>query len=330
MAIVRKSNNDYAGVIELRHIITGGWLMSLWLGECSPFYKAFYAARENNYTPISIEPECSAKGGQKWSRLGSLSKLKEGKKNSSTMIFVHDISGTAGVYSHIINSIEVDNPIYGLSIGIDFLSSDMSLENIVESYINPIISNNTHDSFIIVGWSIGGIFARALADRLELLNHKVNKVIMIDTFRPGSAMEICDDVNRVKVELFDLYMRANDLEYNDVASSDVLKCADVSVAIKLCLEKFLLKNSKFENKLLHIDNMLLLKKVAEEYVPNKTKYRIVLYAASESVCKSRVLGWDSEIGKREIELRVIEANHLSIVKPPAVKELVKSLRNDVL
>jgi thioesterase domain-containing protein len=81
-------------------------------------------------------------------------------------------------------------------IGIDFAGRDgreiqtKTIEAFGELHMQQILKIQPQGPFFICGYSFGGLVAFEIAQRLNKLGHKVDRLMLIDTFPPDSIRKI--------------------------------------------------------------------------------------------------------------------------------------------
>jgi amino acid adenylation domain-containing protein len=75
----------------------------------------------------------------------------------------------------------------------DKLPRPSSIEAMVENYTEQILNAQADGPYFVVGWSLGGTIAHAVAARLEALGHKVGQLVMIDCATSAHLAETEDD-----------------------------------------------------------------------------------------------------------------------------------------
>lgn len=96
---------------------------------------------------------------------------------------VHPVGGMSWAYSGLLPYIEVGQPVYGLQAR--GLSSDeelpRSVEEMADDYVARITAVAPVGPYHLLGWSLGGVVAQAMAARLERRGHTVALLTLLDS-----------------------------------------------------------------------------------------------------------------------------------------------------
>lgn len=109
--------------------------------------------------------------------------------NKKRSFWVHELFGDVGWLIQFARGIGEDYPIYGLEIGEINEEDDktFSIEKIAANYIESIRKVQSEGPYILGGYSGGGLIAYEMAYQLAKQGQKVDKLIILDTFMPGST-----------------------------------------------------------------------------------------------------------------------------------------------
>jgi thioesterase domain-containing protein len=114
------------------------------------------------------------------------------KNGASSPIFcVHGGGGIGSVYSNFSRAINADYPVYGIQArGLEEGEEmHLTLDDMVESYIQAIQSIQPKGPYRLVGWSLGGTIAHEIACALEAKNEVVELLALLDTRTSYEANE---------------------------------------------------------------------------------------------------------------------------------------------
>ncbi|AOW91887.1 hypothetical protein BFN03_02045 [Rhodococcus sp. WMMA185] len=110
---------------------------------------------------------------------------------AATPLFcIHPIVGLSWCYSGLAQHLDGDMPIYGVqspAIVDDSFAPD-SLEELAERYTNEIRAVQPAGPYRLLGWSLGGVIAHAMAIQLQAMGERVELLAMMDSF-VGSTEE---------------------------------------------------------------------------------------------------------------------------------------------
>ena len=142
-----------------------------------------------------------------------------GSKKKS--FWVHELFGDVSWLIQLAKSMGEDYPIYGLEAGeIDANDTSYSIEKIAAQYIESMRKIQPDGPYIIGGYSGGGVIAYEMAYQLVKQGLKVDKLIILDTFMPGSSY--FDEVKQILFNSMDhhaLFLAALASRYENKSES---------------------------------------------------------------------------------------------------------------
>ncbi|WP_269321363.1 amino acid adenylation domain-containing protein [Rhodococcus sp. UNC363MFTsu5.1] len=105
---------------------------------------------------------------------------------------VHPVLGLSWAYSALSSVLDPRIPIYGLQS--PAASGDTalpgSIEEIADRYVTEIRSVQPEGPYRLVGWSLGGVIAHAMAVRLQADGQQVERLVMLDSFAGDAADQL--------------------------------------------------------------------------------------------------------------------------------------------
>ncbi|MFC9432146.1 amino acid adenylation domain-containing protein [Nocardia sp. NPDC057030] len=134
--------------------------------------------------------------------LGVLSPLRSAG-DRAPLFCVHPGGGLAWVYGALAGHLDSDRPVYGLQD--PYIVEDgprlASVDAYAERYVAEILKAFPDTTYHLLGWSLGGKIAHAMAARLQQLGHPVGLLVLVDTgiaenLEPLPAAEPDDARNR--------------------------------------------------------------------------------------------------------------------------------------
>jgi nonribosomal peptide synthetase DhbF len=133
-------------------------------------------------TPASLLERMDA-GGDEAGALGVLLTLRsEGSR--PPLFCVHPLAGLSWVYAGLLRCLDAGHPVYGLqSPGLDGVSEPAaSLDQMVAGYADRIAEVQPHGPYHLLGWSLGGNIAHALAVELQRRGASVALLAVLDAY----------------------------------------------------------------------------------------------------------------------------------------------------
>ncbi|MBC7303916.1 MAG: amino acid adenylation domain-containing protein [Nocardia sp.] len=119
------------------------------------------------------------------------------------LICVHPVSGLAWAYASLVPHLPDDRPVVGIQSPAlsdpDFRPD--SADELVDRYLSEIRGVQPHGPYQLLGWSLGGVLAQAVATRLQAEGETVASLTMLDSL-PGAALaDFGTELRHVLVEL---------------------------------------------------------------------------------------------------------------------------------
>ncbi len=122
-------------------------------------------------------------------------------EGSGTPVFcVHPIVGLSWCYTGL--SQQLDTDVYGLQtpagIEADFVPA--TLDVLAARYVEELRRVQPHGPYRLLGWSLGGVIAHAMAVQLQAAGESVDHLVMLDSFVGGSSELPTDERATVSME----------------------------------------------------------------------------------------------------------------------------------
>ncbi len=116
--------------------------------------------------------------------LGPLVRLAEGDAALPPLFAVHPAGGIAWCYGRLARSLDPRRTVYGLQAPAlaPGVPPPASLEALAADYVRRIREIRPRGPYHLVGWSIGGIVAQAMAVELQALGAEAGVVAMLDSY----------------------------------------------------------------------------------------------------------------------------------------------------
>jgi len=116
-------------------------------------------------------------------RFPTLMLLKTGLKNPPIFL-AHGLGGSVMDFFQPVRQIKSDHPIYGMQAsGIDGLDDPLDrIEDMAEFYLNAVRDLQPHGPYILIGYSLGGLVALEMAQRLCANGEKIALLAMLDAY----------------------------------------------------------------------------------------------------------------------------------------------------
>ncbi|UPG73652.1 amino acid adenylation domain-containing protein [Roseomonas gilardii subsp. gilardii] len=116
--------------------------------------------------------------------LGPLIRLSDGDPALPPLFVVHPAGGLSWCYGTLARALSPRRVVYGIQAPALDLSRPLpeSLEALAADYVARILAVHPEGVVHLLGWSVGGIIAQAMAVRLRALGHPVGLVALLDAY----------------------------------------------------------------------------------------------------------------------------------------------------
>jgi len=116
-------------------------------------------------------------------RFPTLVLLKPGA-NKPPVFLAHGLGGSVIDFFQPVRQIETDHPIYGMQArGIDGLEEPLErIEDMAEFNLHAVRELQPHGPYVLIGYSLGGLVALEMAQRLSASGEKVALLGMLDAY----------------------------------------------------------------------------------------------------------------------------------------------------
>ncbi len=258
----------------------------------------------------------------------SLVQLQKGTKDLAPLYLVHPQGGGVLSYYHLSRAIGSDYTVYGLrAIGHETNDRPLNtIDEMVDRYLLEIIENNKTGPYYLAGWSMGGVIAYELANRLEQLGKKVGLLGLIDTHSVSKLIgEEKEDRGFSSPLIQYAALMGIEEDYNpSLSETEGLKIL-LSHSIKT---GYLPKDANISDMKQRVDLMISGYHALTEYQPTqKIKSDINLFRATKTDRLPIVEAeeWiDHTDGK--VQVHDIDGTHDTIIGTPHVYTIADSLR----
>ena len=114
------------------------------------------------------------------------------------LFLIHPVGGNVLCYRLLAEALKPDQPVYGLqSPGVDgeaVPESGWTIEELAERYIDAIRSAQPHGPYALGGWSMGGVIAYEVAQRLRAAGETIRSLTVIDA--PAQHRELAEQTTQ--------------------------------------------------------------------------------------------------------------------------------------
>ncbi|WP_165955985.1 amino acid adenylation domain-containing protein [Streptomyces hainanensis] len=231
---------------------------------------------------------------------------------------VHPILGLSWSYTALLPHLGGEQPLYGLqATGAAPAATPLgSLDDLAQEYLTRIRLVQPTGPYRLMGWSLGGLIAHAMATTLQERGEEVSVLALIDAYprRPGPDAGVAPHENR---EVLDALLSSVDPSGGRTARAVTAGRAEVVAAVS--------EATGLADAGALVDAALRNSRLANGFSPRKFQGDLLFFSASTD----RPSGLTAELWERAVTGRVVEqqvaADHYSIMRPAAAREVGRVL-----
>lgn len=255
--------------------------------------------------------------------------IEAGDPSLPPLFLVHPAGGSVFCYRELANSLETNQPVYGLQLPLDAKGEpvESQIEAMATLYIDAIEEAFGDQQIILGGWSMGGVTAFEMARQLELRGRRPKLLMLIDSSAPDSYeyIEVLDELNLLVMMAMEL-----GLQIHQLALPRVVGVSDeegLQYLLELCKDHGLLpQNFDIENIR---DRLTLLRSNQDAqmsyHVGDYGGCITVIHAEQQVSIRTdqEFLGWKNHAGA--IVTDETPGDHFSLIRKPNVGVLADIL-----
>ena len=261
--------------------------------------------------------------------------LRKGNPQKTPIFFVHALWGNALFYQKFINHLPSNHSCYGLqSSGSDGQHKPKtSIEEMASQYVEEILAVQPEGSYLLCGYSLGGIIAYELARQLIDREKDIALLCLIDSANPvkqkpslASDQQI-QSLKNSRVFHLDKLSKLNlteQLQYIYYRLAWHFTTGKFGVFYKLYLQY--LKRAPQNLRLLQI--AAAHNQATKLYVPTALPVQITLFRGDQQALGldlDRTLGWD-DLATRGVVVHEFSGSHNSLMEEPTVQQLANKFQ----
>lgn len=246
---------------------------------------------------------------------------------------VHGIGGDVVHLHRLAVHMGTDRPFFGIRRGPEARLTD-SIGQIAARYISAMRTHQPAGPFYLGGYSFGAIVAYEMALQLARQGHEVGLLAIIDQRKPGWRLTALNALPALHRLIVRVPGRIRD-EWGKASSTDRIKRIGqlISSWSKTALgyrpNAVALVGHRSETDYAQLDAHL---RAMRDYEPKPLPVPITLIRANEQLLShlalDSTLGW-SDLTKGEVRVRIIPGNHIAITTEPLVRQLAKTLSDEL-
>ncbi len=245
--------------------------------------------------------------------------------DSDPIFCIHPASGLAWCYAGLGRYTEPRRRIYGLQSP-ELVEDDphpRSIEQLAEHYVREIQAVQPDGPYHLLGWSLGGVIAHAVATRFRLLGKEVSMLAMLDSFfrEADSTANQEFTVEDILVELADLFgFGAEDFD----AAGETMSAEQATELIHLRTGSFEFLQPSHVKRIVESFNDA--PRLVADYHPAVFDGDMVFFAAAADDMTREVAEscWQPYI-TGSIDYYPIDATHIRMTTPRALADIARVL-----
>lgn len=109
----------------------------------------------------------------------------QAKGNLTPVFAIHPVGGTVFCYLPLSAQFGKEQPFYAFQQ----VSAGESIKKMASRYLKEIKTIQPEGPYYLLGWSMGGVIAMEMAHQLEQEKEKINRVILIDSYVPNLTID---------------------------------------------------------------------------------------------------------------------------------------------
>ncbi len=255
-------------------------------------------------------------GGEPADPLGLVLPFRSGKAGEQRPMFcIHPITGLSFSFSGLLRHLDPQMPVYGLqSRGLcDGAGLPGSIEEIAADYLEQVLRIQPEGPYRLIGRSLGGLIAYAMAEQMLARNLEVDLLAMIDSYlftsaERSRALTEADEVQAV-LKFLDIALEREEMPLTMEQLAGTLRRIYSQRAMPVS-EEILRSHPQFIQHVFAV--MLNNMQLARRYVPKRADVD-VLYFRATSGDLPEILGhgpsaWRGFIGGR-LEIHELDCDH---------------------
>jgi thioesterase domain-containing protein len=265
--------------------------------------------------PTLYQLAARLQGNGEW--FGTSHAIPVRETGSERPLFVaHDVVGIVFYGQLLRPHLDAEIPIYALPGPLNDTDELASLDDLVTRLVRMVTEVQPEGPYRLAGWSAGGSFAYAVAERLVMMGRAVEFVGLLDTFHPILAKP---DLPRERpFTVLEILARDSGVPPVTPEALQALRedaeGLDLPAFIATCKARGLLPETVTVARAEQVyDRIALLKRSHAEYVPGPLPVPVHLFSSDEAPDNPR-RGWEDLPGGAPLRLERVPGTHHTIWK----------------
>ncbi|MEV0176939.1 condensation domain-containing protein [Streptomyces sp. NPDC050803] len=258
---------------------------------------------------------------------GGLVRLRTPASGSAdvAVALIHPVGGTLMCYGGLVGLLPGDTEVVGLERVASAHPDDASYQDLVNRYAATLAEALPGRRIALLGWSLGGVLAHSVADRLAELGHEVVLVALLDSL----AQRTDEDAERMAATGADLFALAESVR------RDGTSVLGATAGQRLLMRRFgvdldLLRETPAEQAARMLTDWGRLLGLVAGCRPAKTAVPLQLFLCADNPAgypEALAASWEGLSGALEV-LRV-PGTHVEVLGSPAVEQVAAAFAEGI-
>lgn len=231
---------------------------------------------------------------------------------------VHILGGVDGdYYTGLAEQLGPDQPVLGLSIGVQARDKPTGIENTAERYLEEIQEFHPEGPINLAAVSLGAYFAWELARRLRAAGREVGLLVLFDAAGPGGRGNV-SGLARVRANLRTIRHRG----YGAIPAAIANRLEDLRFRRIASRRKHRASEGEHMELVTGVDFIVANQMAVDAYVPQPIDVPLTIFRSQENffdseACIRSGLGWQ-RVAQGGYEVIDVPGGHLTMLDPPHV------------
>jgi thioesterase domain-containing protein len=255
------------------------------------------------------------------------------------LFLAHDGTGDLLYAQMLSQALNLPQKIYGLPSDGNELLRNVSVPLLAQRLVRLVRISQPTGPYYIAGWSFGGMLAYEIAAHLHIMGENVNFIGLIDSvYGPAINQSNTNALNSNDERALLLsYVTQQQSDVTSHASRSALKSLSAQITFQSLVEyckhhallptRFLFRDSTQICHLLKRDQLYF--RASAAYRATPLPMPVHLFQAQQLSATYPFLGWNTMSGEQQIRLFPVPGSHHSMLRPPNLSILARSLASAI-
>ncbi|MDQ0599374.1 thioesterase domain-containing protein [Streptomyces canus] len=240
-----------------------------------------------------------------------------GAPSDVAVALIHPVGGTLMCYAPLVGLLPEDTEVVGLERVAGAHPDDNAYADLVDRYATTLADALPGRRIALLGWSLGGVLAHSVADRLTELGHDVALVALLDSL----AQRTAEDAERMSATSAELFALAGSV------LRDGTGVLGATAGQRLLMRRFgvdldLLRDTPADQAARMLEDWARLLGLVAGCAPAKTTAPLQLFLCADNPAgypEALAASWEGLGGA--LELRRVPGTHIEVLASPAVEQV---------